>query len=213
MLFLGLLLGIHLIFFITELLVEVVHIATVCQCVLLTQTTTVLLHHSLNGRQYTFVLDCCREFVRLALDDFSQNVTEDLTASCFWQFVDHQNILEAGNRTDLFSHESNQLLFDSFALASCLNHHESDRNLSLQLLNLRHNSSFRDDWVRDENFFHGCCGKSVACSVNDVIKSGHNVKVSVLIEVSSITGGVVTRRLIHVFLEEALIVVVECAHE
>ena len=50
-------------------------------------------------------------------------------------------------------------------------------------------------------------------SVDNIIESGHDVEVAVLVEVACVTRCVVTRGLFHILLEETLIVVKKSVHE
>ena len=65
----------------------------------------------------------------------------------------------------------------------------------------------------DEYFFHGGGGEAVACSIDDIIESRHDVELSIFVEVSRVSSGVVSWCFGHVFFEEGLVMVVKSAHE
>lgn len=49
----------------------------------------------------------------------------------------------------------------------------------------------------------------MSCSVDNIVETGHNIEIAVSIEITCVSGRVVPGGLLHVFLEESLIVVVE----
>lgn len=79
----------HLHLLLIELVVELVHIASVLQGVLFSKASTVGLHCFLYGAENGFILDGGWEFVKLAFDDLPEYVSEDLAASGFWELVDN----------------------------------------------------------------------------------------------------------------------------
>lgn len=119
-----------------ELLVELIHVASVPKRVLLAEAAAVRFHCFLNGAEDRFVFDSGWEFVGLALNDLPQHVSEDLAASGLWELVDDEDGLEAGNWADLLADEGDQLLLDSLSGIAVLNDHKTNGDFALQLLDL-----------------------------------------------------------------------------
>jgi hypothetical protein len=74
---------------------------------------------------------------------------QNFAASGLWELINNKNILEASHWPNLFSNESNELLFDALAFVAVFDDHKSDGYFALELLNLRNNCCFRDRGVRD----------------------------------------------------------------
>lgn len=53
----------------------------------------------------------------------------------------------------------------------------------------------------------------MSCSIDNIVKSSHNVEVAIFVEIAGVTCCVVSWGLGHVFLEETLVVAVESVHE
>jgi len=190
-----------------------VHVASVNQGCVLAETSAVFFDFLLDQGQSRLVFDCCWEFVLLAFDDLSQNVSQNLAAPGFWQSVDQNHVLEGSHWTDFVSDQLDQLLLDVLDLLIGFEDDKPNGNLTFKFFNFSYNRRLRYSRMADQHLLHLSGRQPVPCSVNDIIQSGHDVQIPVVIIVSSITSRVVSRGLVHVLFQESLIVSVQCEHE
>lgn len=140
-------------------------------------------------------------------------MTKNFAASGFRKLVNNQNMLESSNRTNFFSDQSNQLLLDSGWINTLSQHNKSNRDLSFEFLDLSNNCSFDNLTSCDQYLFHTCCGESVTSCIDDIIKSGHDVQISIFIIITSIACSIVPRSLFHVLLNKSFVIVVQSKHK
>jgi len=179
----------------------------------LAKTLSVFFNCFLDHIQGSVIFDGGWVLVGLPLDYFSDNVSQYLSTPCFRQFLDNQGVLEGGNRPDLLPDHLDQFFLKPLGGIVDLGDNKGNRNFPLQLLHFGNHSSLIDPGMSKQGFFHGPSRQPMPGSVDDVVQPGGNIEVSVIVEIAGISTGIVARGLVHILIKEALIVVVESAHE
>lgn len=193
--------------------VQVVHISSVNQFLLFSHSSSILFDSFLDLGQYIWILDCGRESVLLALDDLPKNISQDLATPGLGQFFNNDYMLERCNGANLLSNERNKFLLDAFRGLPILQDNEPHRDLTFEVIDFGHNGDFRDFGMSQQLFLHLSCGETMASCVDDIVESRHNIKIAIVIEVASISCGVVSRGLLQVLLHKGFVVVVKSQHE
>ena len=98
------------------------------------------------------------------------------------------------------------LHFRSVAIRAGLHDHETDGDLTLQIIGDADDGAFGHVRVGGQNLFHGPGGEAVAGDVDDVVGARHDVEIAVLVDVSGVGGFVIAGKARQIAFDEALIV-------
>lgn len=133
------------------------------------------------------VLDGGGDFIFLFVAHLAHDVPEILSRTGLGQSGDDVTGLEASHWPDMFPDQSYALLCHCFGAVSgkvlCLDGHECNWDFSFDLVMRTNNNGLCDFTVFHQDFLHLASGKTVSCSVNDIVFSGHYVEVAVFIVV------------------------------
>ena len=180
---------------------------------MLPKTFSIFFNCFLHHIQGSIIFNCGWEFVWLSLDYFSDDVPEDLSTSGFGQFLNNQSVLKCSNRSNFLPNNSNQLFLQSLCGIVDFSDNKGNRNFSFQFFNFGNNSSLIDSRMSKQGFLHGSSRQPVSGSIDDIIQPRSNVEISIIIKIPSISSGIVSWSLVHIFIKKTLIIVVECGHE
>ncbi len=109
-------------------------------------------------------------------------------------------MLEGGDGADLFSDELDKLFLYILGGDIGLEHNETNRHLPLQFLNLGNNRSLTNLLMSYQDLLHLGRTKSMSSSIDNIIQPSHNIQIAIIVIIASISSGIVTGSLGHVFL-------------
>ena len=180
---------------------------------MLTHSFTIFFYCIFHHVQSCIILNRCWVFVLLPLEYFTNNVAKDFSTSGFWKFLDHHHMLKSCYWTDFLSYQGYKFLLYSFPGIANLKNNKAYRNLPFQLLNLSNNSSLVDPRMSKQSLFHSTSRQPMTSSIDDIIKSGGNIKIAIIIKISSISSSIISRSLVHILIKKSLIIIKECTHK
>ena len=159
-------------------------------------------------------------FERVFVANLSDCSSQDFPASCFGQRCHENAANHCGEGADFRSYFAVDLdfeLLDRIFIHSfytlAFQDDVGQGTFSFERIVIANNSTFYSLVMIVDYFLESSCRNSMTCCVYDVIYSGHNVEVAVLIEHSSVTSSVVARGLAEIFLNKGMVVTPKSEHE
>src|SRR5262252_5577975 len=133
----------------------------------------------------------------IAVGDLFHGAAQNLAGSRLRQPRHRDVDLERGHRADLFAYQRHDFLLDlgGWAVDPGLEHDETTRRLTLELVLHSDDGAFGNIRVRGQHFLHATGGKTVASDVDDVVGAAHDVEIAVAVLEAGVRCLVVARDL------------------
>src|SRR5260370_24601862 len=129
----------------------------------------------------------------IAVGDLLDGAAQNLSRARLRQAGDRDRELERPHRSQLFAHQSHDLLFDLgmvFGHAG-LQHQEAAGHFALDRILHAEHRAFGDVGMRRQNLFHAAGGKPMAGDIDDVVGAAHHEDIAVLVLVARVRGFVI----------------------
>ena len=126
--------------------------------------------------------------------------------------MNHRCGFKGGNRSDSLTYHLDNFFGDVIVIASGsgFKHKKTDGDLSLQLIGHTEDRAFCNIRMVSQPLFHTACGQSMACDIDDIICSRHDVYVAVIVNITRIRCFIISLILFQISLDVPVIVIPQC---
>lgn len=115
------------------------------------------------------ILNCRRELILLALNDSSEDISQNFATSGFRQFIHNDNMLERSNWSNLLPDKPNKFFLNILCFLPTFQHNKCNRYFPFEIINFGYDSNLRNFMMSQQLLLHLGSWESMSCCVYYIV--------------------------------------------